>query len=622
MRHYLPPHRGLGTQEPVVKRTGKEDRRLSRRPAAELLDYARGLLKRCDLLALWKLCARLSLHEALTGTDDPFCFAPTLNFEKVRMLCNVVLGSRAAYNQTDALPSPEDFVKILNNCHAALDDPQEVASLRAASGTEQVHLEFRRFLARMGAVQISAQEPLTWERVGRMVAMLDGLPKRFPEGIPSAQRGHVELVLRRAPEILGVSTLELGRGFADILAWQHAIRGHIYRQLGAANRHLSRRHSETEEEMVWRQARLGLAFLEPAGGANDRVVFTIEEIVRTLEAVLAGYAELARPRIAAFLRLAARSTEELRELLSRDEYQLGHPGKCLSPLERFPAVRIDGPPGEPARYIVPNIRHFTRSFAGIVDFTLQEALGRDYEAARGALLHLYLRQLLEDRLPEAVVVPETRYDRARGGKDSPDLALIEPKAGRIVGIEVKGRGINLATRLTVGDEELKENLRDAYDALQKLPAKIADLRSGRPEFAKWREAIAATGETPPVLVVVVRTGLHFLSPLIREQVALDANHPVAKLEHPYCVLSVDEFEQAVEVARVTGRSLTELLEQHHRRSRERDPGAPPPEWFGEKDERQAVTETFAASFYQKPEWLALAPKWARNRQAEGAGRRA
>jgi hypothetical protein len=291
----------------------------------------------------------------------------------------------------------------------------------------------------------------------------------------------------------------------------------------------------------------------------------------------------------------------------RPEYQLGHPGKRLSPLERFPIVRLDASPGAPGRYIVPNFRHYERSFAPIVDFTLQAALGKDYEAARGALLHLYLQQLLKDRLPGAVVVPETRYDRARGGKDSPDLALIEPTVGRIVAIEVKGRGINLATRLSVGDEELKENLRDAYDALLRLPAKVADLRGGRPEFAQWREAIAATAETRPVLVVVVRAGLQFLSQLIREQVAQDAKHPVAKLKHLYCVLSVDEFEQAVEVARATDGSLAEILEQHHRRSADRDPGAPPPEWFGEKDERQRVRETFAASFFRKPEWVALVP---------------
>jgi hypothetical protein len=597
-----------------MKSPGREERRLSRRPAAQLLEHARGLLKHCDLLALWNLCARLSLHEALTRTDDRFCVVPTLNLEKVRMLCNVVLGSRAGYNQTSTLPAAEDFGKILNDCHAALDDPEEVASLRAASGTDRVYLEFRRFLARMGAVQISPQEPLTWERAGRAVAMLDVLPKRFPERIPSAQRPEVELLLRRVPDILGVSSLELGRGFADLLAWQHAVHARVYRQLVAANPDLSRRENETEGEMVRRQARLTLAFLELAGG-DDHLVFGIEEIIGTLEQVLPGYAALARPRIAAFLRLAARSAEELRELLHRPEYQLGHLGKRLSPLERFPVVRLDTLPGEPRRYIVPNFRHFERSFAVVADFSLQEALGKDYEAARGALLHLYLRQLLEDRVPGAVVVPETRYDRARGGKDSPDLTLIEPAAGRIVGIEVKGRGINLATRLTVGDEELKENLRDAYDALQKLPAKIADLRTGRLEFAEWREAIAATGDTPPVLVVVVRGGLHFLSQLIREQVAQDANHPLAKVEHPYCLLSVDEFEQAVEVAKATGRSLADLLEQHDRRSADRDPGAPPPEWFGEKDERQEVPETFAASFYRKPEWVGLVPSSPTSRRA-------
>lgn len=290
-------------------------------------------------------------------------------------------------------------------------------------------------------------------------------------------------------------------------------------------------------------------------------------------------------------------------MLSRPEFLLGHPGKRLSPLERFPIVRVDDPAGENLRYLAPNYRHLAKSFVTVVDFALNEALGSEYEQARGALFHLYLRQLLENRLPATLVIPETRYDTARGGKASPDLTLVDPMAGRMVPLEVKGRRINLATRLAVADEGLADNLGDAFDALRKLPGKVADMRANRPEFKRWREAIVSTGDTPPVLVVVLREGLHLLSHLLREQARLDPEHPLHELAEPYCLLSADAFETAVEVARRSGRPLAELLEQHHQRSGLHDYTAPEADSFGETSPL-AAKGTFAASFVKRPEWWA------------------
>ncbi len=236
----------------------------------------------------------------------------------------------------------------------------------------------------------------------------------------------------------------------------------------------------------------------------------------------------------------------------------------------------------------------------MVDFALNESLGNEYEQARGALFHLYLRQLVEDRLPETVIIPETRYNTAKGGKDSSDLTLVDPQAGRIMPVEVKGRRITLATRLVLGDQELEDNLRDAFEALRKLPGKIADLRAGRREFESWREAIGAAGNSPPVLVAVIREGLYGLTHLVREQARLEPQHPLNQITEPYCLLSADAFEKAVEVARHMSRPLAELLEEHYHQSALQNPATPDVDSFG-----QGIIpfpNTFAASFLRPPEW--------------------
>lgn len=572
-----------------MKREGQQGRN---RTAEQTLTHARGLLNGCDLLELWKLSARLSLHESLTPLEDPLCAFPVLNAETVRMLSHAVLSSHASYRQGGRLPGEQDFRKIVNDCNHALYDPDEMKPLQAARGTQRAHLELQRILVRIGAVQIPGQEPLVWERAGRLIAMLEDLPQRYPDRIPAGQREEVQRVLPRVEEILGVRVSDLARAFRDVLAWQIFVQELSLAALGT-HAPPRRASTETREELARRQARIMFSFLGPEPLLDDYLVFTVGRI---LDAKLPAYSALARPRVEAFMRLAARSVDELRAMLSRPEFRIGHVGKRLSPLERFPVVRVDDPAGGESCYVIPNYRDLAKSFNAVVDFALLEALGRDYEQARGALFHLYLRQLVEDRLPHFLVIPETRYDKAR---DSPDLTLVDPHAERIIPVEVKGRQINLATRLTLGDEELAENLHDAFKALRKLPSKVVDLRAGRPEFEQWRPAITATGDSPPILVAVLRDGLHLLTHLLREQVNLDPEHPLHGLAEPYCLLSADAFEKAIEVARWKGRSLAELLEDHYRRTALHDPIAPAADSFGE--DLLPAPGTFASSFLKLTE---------------------
>ena len=516
------------------------------------------------------------------------------------MLSHTVLASSSSYGQSGQLPSEENFRKIINDCKHALHDPEEMKPLSAASGTQHEHMEFNRFFVRMGAAQIPGQDPLGWERAGRFVAMLEKLPRKYPSRIPPGQLREVQNVLPRVEEVLGARVSDLVRAFGDVLFWQQVVHQLSLKALGDHGATSPPFSTETKKEFAARQARLMFAFLDAEPRLDRYLVFTVSQMLAPYDAKMPGYFALARPRTEAFMRLAARSADELRAMRSRQEFTVGHVGKRLSPLERFPVVLLDDPEGSESRYIVPNYRHFAKSFNGLIDFTLHEALGSDYEGARGALFHLYLRQLIEDRLPQVVIIPETRYDQAKGGKDSPDLTLIDPNARRIILVEVKGRRINLATRLLMGDVELADNLGDAFQALRKLPVKVLDLRAGHPEFEQWSTVLATCADSPPVLVVVIREGLHLLSGLLREQVRLDPQHPLHGLDSPWCLLSADAFERAVEVAHRTGRPLAELLEEHYDRSGSLAPEAPEPDSFGEG--LLPAPGSFAASFLREPEW--------------------
>lgn len=284
----------------------REERQRRNRTAEQALSHARGLLKRCDLLELWKLSARLSLHEAITEQGHALSAFPLLNAENVRMLCHTMLTSRATYSQGGGLPSEGDFRKVINDCNHALYDPEEMKPLRTASGTRQAHLEFQRFFVRLGGVQFAGQEPLVWERAGRLVAMLEELPRVYPNRVPEGQKEAVQTVLRRVEEILGARVSELARGFADVLTWQAMVHERSLRAV--ATHALPRRSSNpTADEQKRYQARITFAFLEPEPALDDYLVFNVDRILTWFEAALPGYSVLGKPRIEAFLRLAARS---------------------------------------------------------------------------------------------------------------------------------------------------------------------------------------------------------------------------------------------------------------------------------------------------------------------------
>lgn len=559
-------------------------------------------MKRCDLLGLWKVSSRLSLLEVFTKPEDPFAAFPMLNSEKTRLFSQAVLSSSAVYTQDGVLPSSEDFRKIINDCNHILHDPDDLALVSSASGTDRAHLEFQRFFVRLAAQQFPGQRPDTWGDTGRLIAMFEVLPERHADRVPIAQQPQVRSVVASLEAVLGARLSDLAIAFADILAWQTFLAQKNHRLFSASGL-THAKENESEEHRAERQALYLLSLILPVPVLDELLVADLTHVLKMLDLVTPGYSSEAMPRVQAFLNLAARSAGELRSMLRLAEYQLGHHSKRLSPLERYPIVRVD-PPGEwgAPTFVVPNYRHLLESFPSIVDFTLADSLGTDYQAARGALLHLYLRQLVEDRLPDIVIVPETKYDQARGAKDSPDLTLIDLRSGRLIAVEVKGRRINLATRISVSSEDLRNNLTDAFAALGRLAAKVTDLYSPRPEFSSWRAAIDQTRNAPPILVVVVREGLQFLSQFVSEEVKQDPLHPLRRVHDPYCLLSSGDFERAVEIARSSKQSLGHLLAEHNRRSGERDYQSSPAEWFGQ-DTHEILQDSFARNYWVRPAWM-------------------
>jgi hypothetical protein len=554
----------------------------SHTPEASLA-HAKSLVNRTNLSFLWKISARLSLHNMYTQEDDPFFLMPLLSPEDIRLLGQVILSSNAG-QQYDRRPAPDALRRVLNDCKDMMNNPQALERMMRFNETDRAHLALQIFLSETANTQFPGQDPRPEEKAGRTLAIFEVLPRQYPEKMSRESARLVSSLMPRIEAFLGTSFTQLSLCFLALMNWQgisyhrsrHALAWNI--QNPYAIRDLRNR----------RMVILGALF-EDEPVLDDFLIFTGEQVARAMiqQSAWDGFHQ----QFAKFLRFFSSTTEELRRnAAEQPEFQVGSISNRLSPLERYPIVRI-GERNGLHELIIPNVSHFLKSFSAVIDYTLLTELGNDYSQARGALLELYIRCLVENRLPHLLVIPEVAYGHeVRRG---PDLTLIDRELGRIVLVEIKGRRILLGNRLNMTEEGLRANLEDAHSALSKLPRKLEDLYAGLSEYRDYQEAIDSTRGSTPIFVAIISEGVYSLGEIVREM----GNHPgdpLYEFPFPYCVVALDIFERAVETARIRSEPLIELLFGHWQRSLRREYQNAGADSFG--GSHIPESESFAGSF--------------------------
>ncbi|HEX3526631.1 MAG TPA: hypothetical protein VH988_06160 [Thermoanaerobaculia bacterium] len=543
-------------------------------------------MNRTNLHFLWKLSARLSLHDMYTPAEDPLFLLPLLSPEDIRHLGQVILASNAA-PKYEPIPSPEILRCIINDCKDMIDNPQAVKRMMRSNETEGAHLALQLFLSMTANTQFPGQDPRPKDKAGRLVALLETLPHQHSNKLS----GEHARVLSKIELFLGTSITQLSLCFFAVMNWQSLAYIHSANALrSCVGSRLAFGDPQDHKLKIMNALFQNDHLLGPS------LAFTPERLTRTLikQPSWQGFDQQFR----IFLGLFSATTTELRQNTSeRPEFRLGWISNRLSPLERHPIVRLSKEDGA-HEFIVPNVAHFLKSFSAAIDYALLTEFGSPYSQLRGALLELYVRCLVEDRLPRLIVIPETTYNKEE--RRGPDLTLIDRELGRIVLIEVKGRRILLTTRLNMTEEGLRENLADSHEALRKLPRKLADLYAGLPEYRAYQEAIDSTRGSPPIFVTILSEGVYSMGELAREM-GTNPGDPLYNYPFPYCVIALDVFERGVEIANRTNEPLPSLLQTHWERSLRREYYNSGADSFDGRHIPES--ETFAGSF---------AP-WSRNR---------
>jgi hypothetical protein len=432
--------------------------RYERLQPEEAFGEAATILSRTSPRDAWSLCALLSATEAFVETFEDFLFFPLLNHEKVRVLCEVVLDSKALDYKSGNLTTDQiiDALNYGTRALTAYEGIRLMEELRALSGSE---LALLVYLSRLGNIQRRYQDHRFHERVGRLIGMIEELPQTHRSKMPAEFWAMADPVLATIRDFIGYPIISLAGGIMALLE----LYDRPYRELFVRFDREAARKAGPErcfKLLLDHRHEWQSRFILPVRLTEDRTALT------------------------RFFELFARTTRELRELRQNDPiYRRGGIARRLSPLERYPVIWLSS-----AEVVIPNVRYLYRNFADIIHFSLWEEKIPNYDSVRGGLQELYLQVLIETRLPGITMIPERPYQRGKQSVKGADLTLIEDD--RLILVESKAQRMRAETRLSMQPEGLLNNLGGAVEAVGKIEAKITDLYAGISELQMFSQLLS------------------------------------------------------------------------------------------------------------------------------------
>jgi len=499
-------------------------------------EQALSSLNRFNLTDVWTLCCLLSMAD-LFGTEDETpsgrkAFFPALNSEQIRLFASAILSSKAADYKT---PAQAFRIKQYIRIQKALSEAVGIsADLPPNLTPAETAVQFFGPLLNRQAQAQTANDILF--HLARSYALMVDIPR--------THRAEIEESVGEAGASFDMDAALSAAHGLDLERFLHLAFAVIALYL---QRNKNVGVSPTAKRLVSTGASTWSvleSYLVETERRREEVTFTASDL-----AIVGTAAE-----VQGFLSLTSATTGQLRDALTRPEYQVGGPGLWLSPLERFPIVHIGK-----GRYVVPDLSTYGAVIANVPHLSMldgtQAQKWEAYRSQQGAAQELYLHNLVQTRLPAVKEVTERTYSVGKKSWKGPDLTLIEPD-GNVVLVESKARRIQPATRVAQGGEELIRNLDGALSALRLLETKWAHLRAG----AGGQLAVDEPPE-PPIAVAVIGE-IHLLAnQKVRQHLRGTPQDPIHVLTMPYLILSVEEFEMFVEVAATSNLSLHGLLKQ-------------------------------------------------------------
>jgi hypothetical protein len=488
----------------------------------------------------------LSCIEFAKGMDSPM--VSLLNMEKVRLLADATVKSKAAwYNERPIVPA-RDLPLLLNAANSALYDQR--LEKEVISGGERQEMLYRLaiFFSRQAYIQIRPQKsPLM--RIGRLIALSEQLPE-WTSALPFARfserlRGEIRAFPRRAREALGIGVRDVMRIHELVIEYFMRVGTLVWSKLPVAS----------PRESINGKIRLLLHAAAAFHSQLDNFRLSRQNIELIADKV-------AGEQLGAYASIFGRPINVHRGLLSQPAYGIGPEALRLSPLDRFPLVMDE----DCSCWHVPNVRGLACSAPEVVHFALNEGCRETYEDVRGALLEVYLEHMLNARAPHLVVITEEKWKSKKGESAGPDLIVIDHSEEDpiLIAGEVKFSYMRPSTRYELLDEDLVSNYPKLWADLKKLPAKVERVLSLAGGYERHRADLLRARNYRRVFLGIVGEAPFLFGELAEYRRKHDPNFPLYGVEpgSSLGVMAVDTFERMIEVVVQRDQRLAAVVREY------------------------------------------------------------
>lgn len=500
-----------------------------------------------NLFDLWTTSCLFSCIDYFGNQNNELNFLmPTINLEQVTLFQKAVLASRAENYKRDFFTSHDSDMSYVFN---ALND----ASYRIGllDGNEDADVRLRRLFATIANSQVRFQERHVLDRLGRTYTMFHIIPLSSRNKLQMLQGNNFLDLPTIIPSQIGITVkdfLSIGFALLELIREKFITNPVINNDL--------KQYVASSNSAFIGDRRRAVALGKIIDGSKDwlhQLTFTAHDLV------VANSSIFTLDNVLAYLRLVARSTRHMRDMIKNmPVYSEGYIPDRLSPLERFPIVELSDD-----RYIIPNLRYFDMSLTETLHFILQDLYpNNQYNQLNGYIQEIYLQNLIKDRLPNLVVINETTYYKSKKKLDGPDLTIVDPVNKTLITLESKSKRMRVSSRVAPATEALIEDLQRALDAFEKLPAKVSDLYANLAEYKSHQTMLDSTKENIPIGLVIVGEGVYFMPELLNDYLKRNPAHPLNTYPFPYCLIHVEAFERAVEISESTQASLYDLLHEY------------------------------------------------------------
>ncbi len=512
--------------------------------AKEAFEIASKKLNPFQLSDIWSINSLFSSIEYFDSLENGFnSFFPILNFEENLMFSKAILASSSREYKDKQFDTK--LIPIIFN---KLSDATLTSELMEEDKDNNYKL--LNFISRKASSQFEQQNLNIHTQLARSYALYEYFPNKYKKEMQEKHKSNYVNI----PEVFNEN---YGLTIKDYLLIGSLIifrNQRIYNQYFKIDNKLTeeiieRRKSNNEAKIIVNSLE---RIIESTTKLREHLFFVPDDLIIPDKNII----DL--EKIDNFFKLVSKTSKELSLLQNKDPYNKGELVYRLCPLQRYPVLKMDED-----RYIVPNLRYFITSFTKNIHFILQDLYpANSFNETFGSVFEYYVKEFVQDRLGSTVIIPETRYLKSKNEVDGPDLSIIDKDNDSIILLEVKSKNLRLDTKLSPLSSELLRDLQRMFNALRKLPKKYKDLINGYKEYNEWQtdiNSIVKDDEQNVYTFVIINQGMLFLPEDINYLRKIENAHFLNDFPYKYGIITIENFELAVELSHERKESLSKLL---------------------------------------------------------------